>query len=163
MGLYVFSGITGSGKTSLLWNACKRQTGWGGFLSPLKEGKRNFFMISNKEFWPMEADAIEGECIEVGRYVFCKSAFDQAIYTLNRDWSNGLKLCIFDEYGPLEFRGTGLMPALEPVLHDASRSTIQHLLVVVRSSLLNNFLEKYRVDETFDLQTILVFLEKWKT
>lgn len=158
MSLYVFSDATRVGKTTSIEVWCRNRMDIGGFLSPLHDGKRIFYFIAKKQFVEMElVSQASKEIWNIGRYSFSKSAFDEATKVLTDDWQEGKQICVLDEYGPLEQEDKGLLPNLNPVILAAGNSVDQHLLVVVRKSILNQFVSRYRVGNIFDMQTIKHF------
>jgi nucleoside-triphosphatase THEP1 len=154
MALYILSGSTGIGKTTTLLNWVQNRKDSGGFLSPMDNSIRKFYFISPKLFINMIADENETEILEIGKYKFSKAAFNKAILCLAGDWNDGKRICILDEYGPLEKNDTGLMPALHEIILSASKSESQDLIVVVREKLLEHFISKYEVANVYDLQSI---------
>jgi nucleoside-triphosphatase THEP1 len=154
MALYILSGSTGIGKTTTLLNWVQNRKDTGGFLTPIDNGIRKFYFISQKSFANMIADETETEILEIGKYKFSKAAFNKAILCLAGDWKDGKRICILDEYGPLEKSDTGLMPALHEIILSASRSESQDLIVVVRENLLEHFKSKYKVTNVYDMHSI---------
>ncbi|HEX5625410.1 MAG TPA: nucleoside-triphosphatase [Saprospiraceae bacterium] len=144
MSLYVLTGLPGSGKTTALACGLAGRSDVGGFLSPLRNNRRWFYLIRTKEWLPMEWEGqSDSEVLEVGRYVFLKSAFALALSALERDFKLGVKNLVLDEFGPLERMGKGLMPGVEGILKEVQNSDRQHLVVVIRSLLLDEFLRSF--------------------
>lgn len=144
MSLFVLTGMPGSGKTTALALGMAGRSDVGGFLSPLRNDKRWFYLIRTKEWLPMEWDGqSDSEGLVVGRYVFLKSAFALALSALERDFKFGIRNLVLDEYGPLERMGKGFMPGAERILKEVQHSKRQHLVVVIRSSLLDEFVRGF--------------------
>src|SRR6185436_4733017 len=108
------------------WSVNKKDTG--GFLTPIVDGIRKFYFISQKLYVDMLANEHETEILQIGKYKFSQASFNKAIHCLAGDWNSGKRICILDEYGPLERDGKGLMPALHEVILSASQSESQDLI-----------------------------------
>ena len=62
----------------------------------------------------------------------------------NLDW------LLIDEIGPLELNGSGLEPAITQVFA-AHQKFNGNILCVVRDSILEKFIEHYKLEDTFEL------------
>ncbi len=155
MSLFVLSGKSGIGKTTCLEKLCQGRNDIGGFLSPIVNGKRNFYLISQQKYVEMEANEVSFEDIlKIRKYTFSKLAFDEAISALQMDWSEQKRICILDEFGPLEKDNTGLLPELNEIIKTASKSEQHDLIVVVRESLRDHFVSKYMVTKVFNVENV---------
>jgi iron complex transport system ATP-binding protein len=77
----------------------------------------------------------------IGPFIFLPETLDIAKKIIRR--SKKEDLCVVDEVGPLELKGKGVWPALE----DAFMIPEQDLLLVVRGSILKDFIEKMMRDD----------------
>jgi nucleoside-triphosphatase THEP1 len=146
MQIYLLEGEIQTGKTTSLMNFVRNSQVCGGILSPVKDKRRFFYSISSQEFWPMEAGMDEKEKLEIGKYVFSKSAFDKAIQCIEKDMQNNLRLIFLDEIGPLELKDLGFADLLKKIL--AQPYKIQNLVLVVRSHAVNAILNHFNIKAT---------------
>ncbi|MBK8484331.1 MAG: hypothetical protein IPO86_09590 [Saprospiraceae bacterium] len=152
MSLFVVTGDIGTGKTSYLKDWLSFRTDVGGFLSPVIDSKRHFMLLKNSRMIAMEAAlGSQNLTFDIGKYKFLKSSFLLATHCLITDWNAGLRYCILDEFGPLEFNNLGLMPDVLHILQSSAISEKQHLIVVVRNSLIEKFNELYTIDKLFSI------------
>ncbi|MBL7821193.1 MAG: hypothetical protein JNL65_11310 [Saprospiraceae bacterium] len=162
MAIFVLTGEIGTGKTTCLYNEIQNRLGIGGFLSPVKDNKRQFYLIRKRLYIPMEAKLdVLGSTLSVGRYRFDLNAFKKAKYQFSEDWNGGQKMVIMDEYGPLEFKNQGLLPELNTCLLEAQSSKEHHALVVVRSLLLDAFLNLYITDKVLYKEDLIKFFHEY--
>lgn len=131
----------GSGKTTSLiqWsdenNVC-------GILTPVVAGKRFFMNAATKEQFPMEASGGE-ETLSVGKFVFSKAGFEQAVLII-RDAIHQEGWLIIDEIGPLELRGEGFHDIVKEVL--AKRK--EKIILVVREGLAQQVKDHFGIEAT---------------
>ena len=146
--IYILTGNIRTGKTTALFEWLTIREDVDGILCPDDEsGKRFFLKIKNHETFPLEVNANSSEAIvSVGNFKFLKSSFqvanDYLIYCLKE---NRTKYFIIDELGKLELQNEGLHKAAAKLIksHEFSEST--YLILVVRSSLLDEIIEKYQI------------------
>ncbi|UCE40978.1 MAG: hypothetical protein JSV17_16295 [Candidatus Aminicenantes bacterium] len=77
----------------------------------------------------------------IGPFYFLPGMLDVAEKIIHR--SKNENLCVVDEVGPLELKGNGVWQALEEILMIPE----QGVLLVVRESILKDFLEKIQRDD----------------
>ena len=132
--IIILTGEKRAGKTTWLQ---KHKSESAGFLSPFIGEKRNFFLIPNQISIPMEE---LGGSLKVGKYSFSNHSFEQVDRHV-RDQFQSPEL-IFDEIGPLEFKGEGFAVLL--------RDTLQHyagkLVIVLRSGIVKEAIETFELD-----------------
>lgn len=138
--IYILTGGTGTGKTTSLLSWASNRKDVYGILSPVIDGKRFFMNVQTGERWPMETGENEGETLQVGRYVFSKSAFEKAISVL-KIAMNEPGWLIIDELGPLEIREEGFYYIIKELL-DKNNSQI---ILVVRDSIVNEIIQKFSI------------------
>ena len=141
--IFILSGPIRSGKTTRLkeWVINKNA---GGILSPVVEGKRMFYDIQKGEYFPMEASMDEKDVLKVGRFIFSLKSFHRAEKIIV-DAIEHSEWVVIDEIGPLELKGAGFCDVLKKILNDHQKDF--NLLLVVRDSILQEFLLFFRVKE----------------
>lgn len=146
----ILTGPIHSGKTTHLISWIKYHSHCAGILSPIVEGKRQFYSIHRKEFHRFESDEMEkGEALlSIGKYSFYKSSFDWARLELEQAVKLKPHWLIIDEIGPIELQGEGLEPQVSHILKDYTRSRKNRLILVVRNQILENVLEHYNLTDT---------------
>lgn len=160
-----------SGKTTRLGHWAARQSAasgipvWG-VLAPIREGERQFQLLgqTNQEIHSMTATGGE-EVISIGPHRFSSNAFATARehllkavapHSTNGDVgrivrgsrAGGPMWVIVDEVGPLELRQDGLEPAVSRLVQSAlDRASLIRLVLVVRDSLVDQVLDRYRLTD----------------
>jgi nucleoside-triphosphatase THEP1 len=129
----ILTGEIQTGKTTLLQQFCLQRNDVAGILTPVVNGRRMFYSISEKQFFEMEAQ-VDEEQLAIGRYLFSAAAFTKACNHLYTDSKRpGIKYLIIDEIGPLETRKQqGLYRSLKEITATSFNYT---LIIVVRQSL----------------------------
>jgi molybdenum cofactor guanylyltransferase len=143
--IHILTGKTGSGKTTGLreWvNKYKHYVPVSGLLSPVINGKRFFEDVSSGELFPMES--ADTDAVKVGRYSFSPDAFNKAGSILNKSLTGKDQWVIVDEFGKLELENKGLDPFISPLIKSQDDT---NLLLVIRESLVNDFLKKYSLSD----------------
>jgi nucleoside-triphosphatase len=138
MSITIFSGPVHSGKTTALMEWVQENNNAKGILMPDINGKRMFYDIGNKTFFPAMANPnenAEDEIISVGKYSFSKRAFEKANEILAGAIEKNPSIIIVDEVGKLELKGGGLCDAVK-LLVSYSRKEELKLLFVVRDELI---------------------------
>ncbi len=119
-----------------------------GILTPKSSNCTRYFLdIENDEAFDMEAQENDTGTVEVGRYIFSKSAFIKAnaiIVNCLKHQKNGY--LIIDELGKLELRQLGFHKAAIQAIHNLSHNQNSHVILVVRTSLLNAIIEHYGIE-----------------
>lgn len=131
--IYILTGNIHSGKTSGLLHWVQNRNDVYGILSPVINGKRFFQDVNTKNIFLMECEADEKEVLEVGKYMFSKSAFLRAEKIILSALKQQAGWLIIDEIGPLELKGKGLADVLKEVL---SKNSQLKILLVIREHLL---------------------------
>lgn len=143
--IILFSDSIESGKTSTLLHWIKDKINVAGILTPDVYGIRKLYDIQENKYYPFETDVNELTDVEViGRFIFLKSAFKQAIEILKNGVHQKPDWLIIDEIGKLELENLGLEPALNLILKDYSAfSPETKIIIIVRDYLLDKTIEKY--------------------
>jgi len=143
----ILTGDIQTGKTTWLqkWTGTKEKIV--GILSPVINGKRNFYDIEQKIFLPMDAAVDEQEVLTIGKYLFSGKAFDTVSNQLlscsaKTDW----EYLVIDEIGPLELiHKKGLYEPLVTLIRNTQRNCT--IIIVVRTQMLermNDLIESFR-------------------
>ncbi|WP_075350607.1 nucleoside-triphosphatase [Algoriphagus marinus] len=132
--IIILTGEKRAGKTTWLQ---KHKSGSAGFLSPFILEKRNFLLIPNQISIPMEE---LGGNLKVGKYSFSNQSFERVDRHV-RDQFHAPEL-IFDEIGPLEFKGEGFAELLRYTLQNYSGK----LVIVLRSGIVEEAIETFQLD-----------------
>ncbi len=145
--IVVLSDEINSGKTTAILKWKEQVSNVFGVLSPKDIGGRIFEDAKTGEKWPMEAREQES-AFEVGRYKFSRLAFEKAIDSISKGLNqSGLRFVVFDEIGPLEMRNSGFHSILSESLAIILKDPELQLLVVVRKSMLIEFIDKYQISD----------------
>jgi nucleoside-triphosphatase THEP1 len=145
--IYILTGDIRTGKTSALLNWINSRNDVDGLLCPDNEkGKRYFLKVKSQKKIELEVDLESEETISIGPYKFLKSAFDKAndflILKAKEDKSDYL---IIDELGKLELKNQGLHNAAKTLIPDFMYDDEKHLILVIRTNLLNEILGHYTI------------------
>ncbi len=117
-----------------------------GYLSAAAWEKEKFIgydLVDLKEnhVFPFIRKQGREEWEKIGSFFFLPETLGLAKKIIHR--SKKQDLCLVDEVGPLELKGKGVWPALEDVLMIPE----QNLLLVVRESILKDFIRKMQRDD----------------
>lgn len=149
--IYILTGHIRTGKTTALLNWSKNRSDVDGVLCPDDEnGKRYFLKIISQEKIPLEVEdnsqAEQSEIIQVGHFKFLKSAFESANdYLISSGKKRISNYIIIDELGKLELQNEGLHASAEKLVKTFETNETHHLVLVVRSSLLDEIIQKYQI------------------
>ncbi|MCF8273904.1 MAG: thioredoxin family protein [Flavobacteriaceae bacterium] len=145
--VYILTGDIQTGKSHALNNWGGNKTNVVGLLSlSNNEGKRLFVDIRNNECFSMHAIENEDEenKVLVGKFIFSKLSFERANSIINFEMQQtDYKYFIVDELGKLELRHDGLYTSTHNLATKFEDKTNQHLILVVRSGLLENVIKTY--------------------
>lgn len=154
--IYILTGPIRSGKTTALAHWSSDKTYVDGILSPDDaSGKRYFYALKAQHSFPFEAetDTVE-DLIEIGRFKFLKTAFEQAnVYLCQAITKAETRLVVLDELGKLELHSLGLYDAARRLIQDCQDSKDLHLMLVIRDSLLDPVLDCFRITNYVLLDT----------
>jgi nucleoside-triphosphatase THEP1 len=140
MSVVIFSRGIRTGKTTELLKWIDSNKKVAGVLMPDQDGRRMFYDIAEKIFFPAEADPVTtNESMNVGSFVFDAAAFRKAVSIIEKAGPSG-SLIIIDEIGKLELGEKGFSEILQQLTADD-----RDLLIVVRDTLLTAVVEKFRL------------------
>jgi len=145
--LLLYKGPVKSGKSSRLLSFVQNRKDIGGILSPVFDGKKYLYDIQTGEKRLLEADSNDSEIeiVKVGKYRFREKIFKWGKEVLKKTYNQNISILIIDEVGPLEFAGEGLSPIADEIINNLPFNSYQ-TVVVVRESLVDKFLEHYRMN-----------------
>lgn len=148
--IYILTGHIRTGKTTALLEWSKNRTDVDGLLSPDDEfGKRYFLKIKNQETFPLEVSIDSNNVITIGNFKFLKSAFEVANdYLISAGNEKRTKYLVIDELGKLELLNEGLYQAAENLIPIYENDEYHHLILVVRSALLNEICCHYNITDS---------------
>lgn len=151
--IFVLTGPVHSGKTSSLQKWCASTKNIDGILCPENDnGKRFFIKVKSNESLALEVRNSmlkkQDEIIEVGSYKFLKNAFKQANeYLVQASNNHDFNYLIIDELGKLELKNKGLHIAAQDLIPNYVHNKRQHLILVVRESIIEEVMKHYDVLE----------------
>ena len=140
--IYILTSPVGCGKSTLLQNWVKSnpKVHFSGFISVHNRHlnqPRKLLLLPKAIEIPFESEIGE---IHVGKFQFLASAFTEGLLQLEQ--SHAGSTAIIDEIGKLEIENHGFEPQLTKILHQIQ---FEHLIVVVRLSLLELVIQKYPI------------------
>ena len=147
--IFIHCGSVHSGKTTRLIKWLKDKNNVQGIISPIIAGKRYLVNIQSDEKRKLEIDSGSSQenVITVGKYIFDKSVFEWACKIILDGIKSNPNWLIIDEVGPLELQGEGLAKAVKKVLSNKNILLGTNLVLVVRDSLMTDFLNHYNLTE----------------
>jgi nucleoside-triphosphatase THEP1 len=145
--IYVLTGPIRTGKTQALKAWAMKQNDVDGLLCPDNaQGKRYFLEIKSNTEFPLEVTpSTDNETIAVGPFLFLKSAFDRANKFLKTLGDSKNSYVILDELGKLELKSKGLHEAAESLIPIFKKHKDNHLIIVVRDTLLASIILHYNI------------------
>ena len=150
--LQILTGPVHSDKTTKLMQWAATQKNIDGIFQPVIDGKRFIYNIGSRTLKILEATETlpSEELIIIGKYKFRKNVFDWAQNILLDCLDKKLNWLIIDEIGPLELGGKGLEPAISKIFEQIDKFN-GNILCVVRDTILEKFVEHYKLEEKFQL------------
>ena len=123
-----------------------------GIFQPVIDDKRFIYHIASRTLKSLEAPSTtkDEHTIRIGNYRFSKETFEWAKKLLLDCLSKDLDWLVIDETGPLELEGNGLEPAVSKIFRESEKFSGK-ILCVVRNSVLEKFVEHYKLEDTFEL------------
>lgn len=141
--IYIFTGKTGSGKTTFIYRWAADKPGIEGIITLTANGKRILFSLGTKEERIFETDSsFEGPVQKVGKYIFEASAFEWAENIVVETDFSKVKCFVLDEAGILELEEKGFCKAITILLNKIKdRNT--DIIIVVREALVEKIIELF--------------------
>jgi nucleoside-triphosphatase len=148
----ILTGPVHSGKTTKLLQWAAVQKNIDGIFQPVIDDKRFIYHIGSRTLKILEAVGTQPkeELIIIGKYKFRKGVFNWAQNILLDCLDKKIDRLIIDEIGPLELEGKGLEPAVSKTFEQIDNMN-GNVLCVVRDSILEKFIEHYKLVEKFQL------------
>ena len=145
--IYILTGDIRTGKTTALLEWVSGITDVDGVLCPDGEnGKRYFLKIKSQEKFELEVEFESEKTIAIGPFYFLKSVFDEANkYLLEANDRRGFRYLVIDELGKLELKNEGLHKAAKKLIPDFICNENKHVVLVVRTSLLEAIINHYQI------------------
>ena len=147
--IYIFTGGIRTGKTTALLKWFSQNNDADGLLCPdNSHGKRYFIKIKSKDTFLLEAEHDNESIISVGPFKFLESAFKNAnnfLMTVACESYN--RYVVIDELGKLELQKKGLHPAANVLIPKLMYSNTQHLILIIRDTLLEVMIRHYNIKE----------------
>lgn len=148
--IYILTGDIRTGKTSALLDWINDRNDVDGLLCPDNEkGKRYFLKVKSKEeiLLEVETEVIDQEVATVGPFRFLKSAFKKGNdYLIAKGKEYKSQYLIIDEIGKLELKNEGLHWAVKTLIPNFMHKVDKHLIIVIRSTLLNDCIQHYNIE-----------------
>jgi nucleoside-triphosphatase THEP1 len=159
--IVIYSDAIQTGKTTrvLAWVNDKQNVY--GILTPDVANKRRLYNIADKQLLAFEAiDQTTEDTEEIGKFIFLRSAFEQAKNILKSALPQKADWLIIDEIGKLEMQNKGLEPDLSNILDDISEQSPQtKILMIIRDTLLEVAVQKYNLQKA-EVVGYTYFLDK---
>lgn len=150
--IHVLTGPVHTGKTTRLMHWASSQKNIDGIFQPIIDEKRFIYHIASRTLKMLESpsNSTDEKVIKIGNYRFSKDVFLWAQNVLLNSLDKNLEWLIIDEIGPLELDGNGLEPIITKIFEE-SEKFCEKILCVVRDSMIDKFVEHYKLEDTFEL------------
>ena len=143
----IITGKIRSGKTTYLKKLISSLDYVEGIIQ-IADGKKRFFIdISSGDQIELTSQSRNSDTFNMGNFIFRKSAFTWAKEKLEISLKKRYTIIAIDEYGLLELRSEGLEPLFSEIINRTKLNVELQLLVVVRETLLKDFLKKFNLNE----------------
>ena len=143
----IITGPIRSGKTTYLKKLISLLDNVEGIIQTADGEKRFFIDISSGDQIELTSQSGNSDTFNMGNFIFRKSAFNWAKEKLEISLKKKHTIIVIDEFGLLELRGEGLEPLFSEVINQTKSNTKLQLLVIVRETLLQDFLKKFNLNE----------------
>ncbi len=141
----IITGKIQSGKTTYLENHILSLNNVFGIIQLSQNGERYFKDIYSGKLNKITATVENDNVFRIGRFLFYKEAFTWAKINLRLALSDKAENIVVDEFGPLEFNGKGLEPIITEIIEIVRKGNSQKLIIVIRETLVEDFLQKYKL------------------
>ncbi|MCX6175621.1 MAG: hypothetical protein NTZ27_12785 [Ignavibacteriales bacterium] len=147
--LFILTGPVHTGKTSRLMHWATQKKNIDGIFQPVIDDKRFIYHIASRTLRQLETDETR-DVTMIGKFKFSNQTFDWAKNILGDCINKELEWLVIDEIGPLELEGKGLEPTISKLFSEIEKFN-GNILCVVRDSILEKFVEHYRLESKYDL------------
>ena len=145
--MYIFSGPTHTGKTTLLEKWIDKMRSVDGILTPVKNNKRYIKYISSGEMYLLESNSNDSELMQqIGKYKFRTDLFEHAQKYLLSLVDKKPEWIIIDEIGFLELNKQGLEPGVSKLIQRLEGKRDVNLLLVIRNYLKEEVINYYKLN-----------------
>ncbi len=138
-----------SGKSTMLFNTIKKHSNIFGFITPRWDNKMVFYEIHKGNTLPYELENTSKNTIQIGQYFLNNDAFTRGVQLMLEYEQNPKGIFIIDEIGRLEVnQSRGYEPNFSNFLHHMCSIKSEwpiKIIVVVRDTLLETFIQKYGI------------------
>lgn len=150
--IQILKGPVHTGKTTRLMHWASSQKSIDGIFQPVIDEKRFIYHIASRTLKMLELplNSIDEKVITIGNYRFSKDVFIWAQNVLLISLDKNLEWLIIDEIGTLELAGNGLEPVITKIFADSEKFSGK-ILCVVRESILEKFIERYKLENKYEL------------
>lgn len=152
--VFLLSGAIQTGKSEALLRWCEHKD-VGGFVTPTFLDKKILYNLLNGKKTPFQTEKSENT-IAIGNYFLDKNAFIIANTIISEAIAIQKEWIVIDEIGKLELNDEGHHVALLELLYNYKGN----ILLVVRDTLVEKVIEKYKFYESIILQKSDVLAEK---
>lgn len=155
--IYLFSRPIRTGKTTELQSWLSLKTNVDGVLMPDIEGKRHLQFFKENRLISIEANEDEKH-YSIGKFKFKIEPFEQAKQYLLEAVQQEIDFLVIDEIGKLELQNNlGFEPGLSKLIEIASQKNVS-LIIVVRTSLLDEMIQHYQINDAIIIETLNQFI-----
>ena len=144
----IISGKIKSGKTTYLINSFANDKNVCGLFQPQSDNERFFQDIETATTKKITLNNMTKNSFRIGKFIFDGAVFDWAKEILRNISREPKRTIVIDEYGPLEFNNSGLEPEVSEIIKKNKLSEKTNLVIVVRESLLDDFIKKFNLKES---------------
>lgn len=150
--IHILTGPVHTGKTTRLMHWASSQKNIDGIFQPIIDEKRFLYHIASRTLRMLESpsNSTDEKVIKIGNYRFSKEVFIWAQTILLNSLDKNLDWLIIDEIGPLELDGSGLEPIITKIFNESEKFSGK-ILCVVRDSMIDKFVEHYKLENNFVL------------
>ncbi|MDZ7764952.1 MAG: nucleoside-triphosphatase [Melioribacteraceae bacterium] len=142
--IILFSGPIHSGKTTRLQKFIADKN-CDGIVAPVNDGKRYIQRIKTGEIKPLETE--NEDAIVIGKYKFSKETMEWARQQIQESLQSNIDYLVIDEVGKLEMVDQGYEPMVNFVVDKFKKENLFDLILVVRESLVDQVIEKYKLKD----------------
>lgn len=151
--IYLFSRPIRTGKTTELQSWLSLKNNVDGVLMPDIEGKRHLQFYKENRLISIEANENE-EYFSIGKFKFKIQPFEQAKQYILEAVHQKIDYLVIDEIGKLELQHhSGFEPGLATLIEMANQNNVS-LIIVVRSSLLEEMIQHYQINDAIIIETL---------
>jgi nucleoside-triphosphatase len=150
--IYILSDAVRSGKSTLLYQLCRKKKSVAGFVCRDIHALRYFIDMDTGNTFPMQKKiSTKKDDVIIGRYIFDNRAFVQAKKILQQLHTSEKEWIVIDEIGKLEYQDKGYEPELSLFLHQIVSMQNKNIVMIIRDYLLDECMIKYSLQHAIVL------------